>query len=86
MRSRARQRARAQHGIARQCAEFARHFERARRHLRGLAELIDQADAQRRRRIDQCAARQQLRGVPAHQAPEGAVNRTARETDPPALR
>ena len=66
----ARHRAGAQHGFARQCAEFARDLERARRHLRCLAKLVDQSDAQRRRRIDQRTAREQLRGMTAHQAPE----------------
>ena len=81
-----RQRARAQHRLARQRAEFARHFERARGDLRRVAKLVDQSHAQRRGRIDQRTAREQLRGVTAHQPLERAVNRRRRETTPPALR
>jgi len=70
---------RAQHRFSWQRAEFARDFDSARRHARGLAKLIDQSHAQRSRRIDQCSSREQLRGMPSHQAPEGAVNRSARK-------
>jgi hypothetical protein len=62
-----------EHGIARQRAQLARDFERTRGDQRGVAQLVDQAHAQGRRGIEQRAARQQLRGMPADQPPEGAV-------------
>ena len=45
------------------------------RHLRCLAEFVDQPHAQRRRRIDERAAREQLRGMAADQASERPMDR-----------
>src|SRR5688572_24766297 len=69
-----RQRPGPQHRLARQGTEFARHFERSRADLRCLAKLVDQPDAQRCRRVDECATREQLCGMAANKSPKRTVD------------